>query len=179
MNRRALLLSAALLPLAACGPQGAAGGVTPAQVIADARGIVRGIQGALGPLAAAVPGLISPAVAAQVSDWMGLAAKALDTITAQQSPDQTAPVIQQVEGYVNQALAALAAVTPDLAQRIPAVAPYVVTVQAVIALMPALEAFANTVLTPTRAAAARASLASPMTEAQARVALGVPAVADR
>lgn len=168
--RRATLTGAvSLLALAACTTTG----TTPAQVIADARGIVSALQTLLPSLTVADPLLLTPAQQAQVSDALARATALLATVTPSLPAAQGATTLQAVKGYINVALDAVSAVAGAAAGT--PLAAYAVPIRAVIALVPVIEMFVNQTLGAVSGTAKlRARAVAPtMTPDAARAILGI------
>ena len=168
MNRRAFTTTAPLaLLLSGCGTNTT---LTPAQVVADAQGIVTGLGKAFGIVIAEDPALIPPAQAATDTAGLNVASGALATIAANLPPVTTGQtLLQTVEKYINAALDDAAAVTPKIVALVPALAPALPLIQAASVLVPVIEAFIN----PAAPATAARAMAGGMTVAQARALLGV------
>ena len=131
MNRRTLLQTAALLPLAAC----AGSSVTPAQIIADAQGLVDTVGQTVAAVVATDPGAISAATQAKLAALGAAATAALKSLSAGMPAGQGAALLQTVDAYLNAALAALGAALPAAAAAFPALAPYIPIYDAGVALV--------------------------------------------
>jgi hypothetical protein len=175
--QRRLFCSTALFSvgaaLAACaGSGGTAGPPTPAQIIADASGVLTALSASLAAMAIQVPTLIPPATLATLQANLAAGAKALTSISTAMAASASASVIQQVESGINSVLSTLASIP-----LIPP--PYSTVIAAANVLVPVLEAVVGNYL-PTMAGAVVAATAKPMalapTIAAARATLGIAIV---
>jgi hypothetical protein len=160
MNRRHLLQTAALWTGAAAALAACAGtSLTPAVVIADAQSALAALKGILPNLSALIPAATLGQIGTDITAGQGLASSLSSNLPATSG----ATVLQQVEGYLNAALTALAGFP-----LIPP--PYSTIIQAAAVVLPSIEAWVNSVVAqPTAAASPRvAALARGMTLAQAR-----------
>lgn len=173
ISRRSLLAGVSLAALAGCTGTGA---LTPAQVLADATGAVQALTALVPDVAMAAPKLLPAAVQAQVMDGLKLATALLQKLTTSTPAASAAGTLQTVEGYIVDALQALAAVTPAAAAAFPALAPYVVLVQAVAAMVPVLATFINGFVAAPIASLPALAAHPVMTPAAARLVLHIPTV---
>ena len=179
-TRRAILGAAPAI-LAGCS---LLGNLTPAQVLADASGILSSLSGAVSTVNANAATLLAlgikivPSTLAPVAAGIATAQQLVAALSTGLPASQSASTLQTVEAYINDALNALAAVTPAAAVAFPAVAPVVAIIEAVAALAPTIEAFVNQyVAAPTTTASVRAKAIAPtMAPATARMVLGIPVV---
>jgi hypothetical protein len=175
LNRRALLASSAsILALAACAPT-ASGGL--AQYIADAQGIVAALIPLIPAIALVAPKIMTPAKVEAAMTALGLAQAALGRLSANMPVTEGATVLMVVEGYINAVLNTISFVVTAADAAIPALRPYVVTIQAVVVLVQVMEAFLNATLAraPVLGGELRAKAIAPaMTVPAARAALRVP-----
>jgi hypothetical protein len=189
MNRRTFATAfAATTALTACGVTGP---VTPAQIVADAQGVVTSLA-TNAPLifaaAAAAGKPVAQAAQDQVTGYLATAKAGLSTLVAgMPAPGAATSLAQQIDGYVNAALAFLTTIAPA----IPALAPFMPVLIAANTLAPLLEAFVNqylpasaikvvpppvpVVVTPA-VALPRTKALAPMSVDQARQTLGIPVV---
>jgi hypothetical protein len=154
MLRRHLLTITAFTPvvvmIAACGAA-----LTPAQIVTQAAAVATGLQGAIKQVVAAYPALIPAGTAATIQTDLTDASAAATSLSASLPAATGASIVQTVEGYINAVLSVLAG--PPINGLIPA--PFNMAIAAAAVLIPQLEAFANTYL-PTTAAAAPVTIAA-------------------
>ena len=148
--------------------------VTPAQIAADATGIVNELATLLPQIENVAPKAFSQTQLAQITNDISLAQKALANLSAGMPATNGASVAQQIDFYINDAVGALATVAPS----IPVLAPYVLPIDAVEAILPGIEAFVNQYLpsSVTKASLVRTAGSLNMTPDQARSQLGIPVV---
>ncbi len=175
LNRRALLLVstaviAVPLLLAACSGTGT---TTPAQIIADANGLVAVLQTDLPLIVAIDPALMTPARETALMADLDEARALAITITPALPAVSGATSLQTVEATINIVLDGLAAV----ANAAPGtkLSAYTLPVEAAMILAQGIEAYVNaTLATNAVTASLRAKAVAPkMTPAQARAALGI------
>lgn len=170
MNRFLFPALAASL-LAACATTGTAPAVTPASIVADVQGAVKGLQTALTDITAANPSLIPPSTVARLTADLTDASSAAAMLAANMPATLGANSASVVMGDINDVLNTLAA--PPVNGLIPAPANEIVAAAAVVA--PVIEAYVTQYL-PAKAAAAPDTInarvllaaAHPMSLAQAR-----------
>jgi ABC-type Fe3+-hydroxamate transport system substrate-binding protein len=104
MLRRDLFAFGATAFLAACGTQSS---LTPAQIIADAQGLVATVQATVATIIVANPTAIKPTTLATLQRLQALANAALSTLSGVATPASTLTALQTVEAYLNPALAAV------------------------------------------------------------------------
>lgn len=151
--------------------------VTPAQLIADAQGILAELftppaSGAIPGIAGIFPGKIPAATLASIEQGIVTGEAALAKLGVAPPAPAGANTLQTVEGYINDALD----VVGSLGLVIPP--PYGEIITAITVLLPGIEAFVNGLIPAAAStkAATRLKLTAPtMTPAQARARLGIPA----
>lgn len=153
LNRRTLLASSAIIPLAGCAGMGTDASISA--IARDASILASGLMGAIAQLGSlAIPATVSAALAGLQS-----VADALSTVASQSA---ALPLVQKIESYVNVIVQALASI-PLLP------APVTLALQAATILLPIIEAAVGMVLP---ASSMRAKLApSNMSPSEARLIL--------
>lgn len=165
MNRRSIFLGlTALTSVAALAACGGTTPLTPAQVVADANGVVNGLAAAVAGIIASSPTLIPADTAATIQSLLGQAEALMASVSSAVGAPSAASVLQQVEAIVNTVLASLATVSA-----IPA--PYSTAIQAAAVILPIIEQFVSTYIPSTAPKAIAAPSASDL--ARARAALGI------
>jgi hypothetical protein len=168
-----------LLALARCAATGTGAtpaALTPAQIAADAQGIIAVMQADFPVIVALDPSLTTPANAAKIQADLTTTATDAATVSATVSALTGATTLQTVENDINEGLNVLSPVV-TAAVGTP-LAPYALVVQAIIALLPSVETFVNTTLGLAGATAAlRARAVAPgMNADAARKVLGIKVV---
>jgi hypothetical protein len=177
MRRRHLLVCATSFSTAALLDACAGGATTDAQVLADATGIVNSLLSEVPLLAATAPAVVTPALAGQVIGYLTSARTLVLALSSATPAAAGASTLAQVEGFINQALAGLTAITPAVAAAYPPLAAALPIIAAVNALLPVIEAFVNTYVPAASAVhMAKASAAGGMDPVVARKVLGIPTV---
>lgn len=178
--RASAFLLAALTAACATSPE-----TTPAQVVADLTGAV-GTLRRIAPLVfAADPRAVSAAEQQRILGDLTSAKDALGGLNTAVPAQAGASEADRIDGWINLAMDDLAFVTPAAATAIPALAPFVMPIQALDAILPEIEAFVNRYL-PTsmtkaagrRDAGRRAKALGPAryTPDEARATLNIPIV---
>jgi hypothetical protein len=134
----------ALVGVAGC----SASDTLPAQILADAAGVVNDLLTLVPQVSAAAPSILSASVAATLLKDLNLAKTLLNSLSTSVSASTAATVLQQVEGYVSDALNALAAVIPAAASTFPVLTAFVLPIEAVASLLPVLVNFINSQIPP-------------------------------
>ena len=162
MNRRALLVTTALLPIAACANlKNAWASVTPAQIVSGVNAMVGGLARGF----ALVPaGLIPAGPSAQIAGYLGRASAVVKGLTDGLPATNGAGIVVQVEGYVNDVLNVCAA--PPLNALIPS--PFNLAVAAAAVVLPTFEAFVNQYLP--------ATVSAPLVSARAKLKAAAPQI---
>lgn len=176
LSRRTMLLAgASVLPIAAllasCGSQNA---TLDAQALADAQGLVNATQAIEAAISQYAPNAMTADVQKKVAAWEAAAVASLQTLTTATLAAPGASTLQVIDSDINQVLAAIGAALPAVAAAVPALATFVPMYDAAVALLPALEQYVNSVISPTTAAAA--APASAATYDAARKTLHIPTV---
>jgi hypothetical protein len=179
-TRRRILGGTSLLALAAVGLMAgcsSSAATTPAQIVADAAGLVSALQSDLPLIVAADPNLMDAQTEAAVQMDLAKAQALAAQVTPQMTATQGATTLKTVEAYINVALEAASAVATAGAGS--PLAAYALPIQAAIVLAGVIEAWINATLgAGTTTASARAKAVAPgMTPEKARVILGVKTVA--
>jgi hypothetical protein len=176
LSRRRALSGVSLLALmVAVEGCGASAATTPAQIIADASGLVSVLQTDLPLIAAIDPALMTPAQQATAVSDLASAQTLVATVTPSVAATESASTLQQVETAINVGLDALSAVATATATS--PLAPYALPIQAAIVLAGGLEAWINATLgTNSTVATARVKAVPGMAAAQARQVLGIKSV---
>jgi hypothetical protein len=151
LSRRAILGAPIAAALTNCG----ATALTPAQIVAEAGVVAKGLSGALTQVAGADPTLVPATMLTTLQDDLTSAQGAATTLTANLPAVQGASTVQIVEGYINAVLNTLAG--PPINGLIPA--PFNMAVAAAALVVPDLETFVNQYL-PTASAVAPATYAA-------------------
>ena len=167
----------AFVGLSDCTPAQA---TTDAQVLADASGAVASLNAVVQQFSAIDPKCLDPNTLAGIQNGLKIAQGLIANLSTATPAPTGASTLAQVDTYLNDGLTAIASVLPVASAAFPALAVAVPIVDAIIALLPGIEAWVNPILASTQAApvaAARAPLApikAVVLVADARKALGIP-----
>lgn len=153
--------------------------VTPAQIGADLQGVLTAISTIEPLIVATAPNALTPAQQAKITNDLAQAQATLATLTAGLPAVTGASEAQTVDGYINDAMNALAAVVP----LVPALSAFSAPIEAADGVLPVVEGFINQYL-PSSMTTVTAS-ATPgfrpvrvhstrFTAAQARMVLRIP-----
>ena len=128
MDRRHLLATAALLPLAACAPPGQSGSaVTPSQVVNDIGLIATGLTGALPALGLAG---VSASTVATVGKYVSQISGLASSVSTALSTSAALPVVEQIGSVLQQILTVAGPLLPP---------PWGTAVMAAEVLLPVIE----------------------------------------
>lgn len=172
-NRRQLLIGvAALLPLAACqSTSGTTPSITPAQVVTIMQNATMALNQSFTAVEQTSPTAIPPSAAQLIGMALTDAGGILGTLSASLTATQSAPIVQKIEGALNDVVMAAAAVP-----LIPP--PFSIALAATSAVLPIVEAWLATVMPQSAGLSeddmdARMKLlaANPMTSQQAEATL--------
>jgi hypothetical protein len=173
MPSRTSLAIAAVLALAGCTSGSSTKTLTPAQVTTDLTGALTALSTLEGLIVAASPNAISKADQATINTDLTAAQTALASI-AETTPAATgASTVATIDGYLNTAVGILAAVSA----KVPGLSTFSPEIDAVDAVLPAVETFVNQNLAASITAAstgARRIHSTRFTLAQARAMLRIP-----
>jgi len=127
MDRRHLLATAALLPLAACAPGQSASSVTPSQVVNDIGLIATGLTGALPALGLAG---VSASTVATVGKYVSQISGLASSVSTALSTSAALPVVEQIGSVLQQILTVAGPLLPP---------PWGAAVMAAEVLLPVIE----------------------------------------
>lgn len=181
-TRRQMLVNTAILaPLAglvACNTPSTAATVS-AQALADAQGLVPVVQAVVAAINQYAPGMISPTVQTQITAAEQAAIAGLQSLSTSTSAMTGAATLQNVDAAINAILSAIGAALPAASILAPVLTQFVPMYDAAVAIVPAIEAWINSVIAPSAAKAGAAHIApihSVLPAPVARTLLGIKTV---
>lgn len=179
-RRQAAIAALGLLPLAALLTRCANQAAISAQALADAQGLVAISQTIEDAINQYAPNAIPAADQAKVADLESAAVAALTKLSQSTPAPQGASVLETIDSDINTILGVIGAALPGAAAAFPALEPFIPMYDAAVSLLPAIEAWVNSVIspvTPTVSAMKHAkAIKQTMTSDQARAKLGIAKV---
>jgi hypothetical protein len=159
--------------LASCGANAA---MIDAQALADAQGLSSATQALIAAINQYAPNAIKPAVQAEVTTLEASIIASIQSLSTATPAPTGATTLQSVDTALNTVLGAIGAALTTAAPMFPVLLPFVPMYDAAVALLPALEAYVNSVISPAVAAAPQnraKAIKAHFTPDQARATLGI------
>ena len=166
-TRRKLILGSGVVVIsgltAGCITPGSSPEVTIAQIITDIKNIVNVIPSIVSAVQIIDPVAIpkNSKIDLEISNIISVLKNTVPTLTVTAPITSTIPTLQQVDTYINTVFQIIGAIIPAAAIAFPPLAPYVVVYDAVVSLLPSIEAFINSNL-PTSASKSVSQLPTPI-----------------
>jgi hypothetical protein len=155
VSKRDLLLflmgSSALIALARCGAQNA---MLDAQILADAQGLESATAAIEAELSTVAPNVLTPQVKTNIAMWEAAIVAGLDTLTEATPAPVGATKLQTIDADLNQILTSIGSVLPAAAAMFPVLVPFIAMYDAALAILPGIEAYVNSVISPVSPAVA-------------------------
>jgi hypothetical protein len=176
-RRQVSVIALCGLPVAAlvasCGANAAA---IDAQALADAQGLASTSQALIAAVNQYAPGSIPPATQAQITTLEATIIASIKSLSASTPAPAGATTLQTIDADLNTILGAIGTGLTTAAPLFPVLLPFVPMYDAAVALLPAVEAYVNSVISPAVAAAPLnrvKAIKAHFTPDQARAVLGI------